>query len=227
MHPSPLLLSVLEGTQRNPDRIFLIIWSQKYLACLIFGLYRAADTLSMLENYNSLSLTVGSGDLPELAASNVKAENTLSHQGLSSTSLCIPTAVCLFTCHRLVWKHKRPCMLFKGSFGKQGIFFFLHWIQAAVNSGLPDSLCSAVEAEKRKNLTHHSILLLSLRIWILHILAQGTQSFYPFPSSFSQHHQHLGMGFSCCLEKLGWGWGGLQWRGSLAGRGLPGRPVGF
>lgn len=61
-------------------------------------------------------------------------------------------------------------MLFKESFGKQGIFFFfLHQIRCLEFGALSFALfCPGSQTGKRADFWPHAILLLLLRVWILH-----------------------------------------------------------
>lgn len=146
----------------------LFIRSLGYFVCVIWSLC-AADSLSMLGNYNGTSLTaVISSDLSEHAASRQYKSCNIHQRCLPTTSLCIlappPSPAAPFTCHSRLWGSKRLCKLFKGSFGKQDVFV-LYGIRAALNFALLTLLCS-----QSKKARVHPVLLV-WETWILCLLS--------------------------------------------------------
>lgn len=98
---SPLLLSVLVGTKEK-FRHNVFIHEIINLVCLIFGLHSAADTLSVLENNNSISLTV------VICQNYWHSGNVKAKIVLRSVCLCIPLLTACLPVTAPVWKCKRP-----------------------------------------------------------------------------------------------------------------------
>lgn len=150
----------------------------------------------MLGNYNHIpSTALISGDLPGyLAAEQCKSWN-IRRKCLPSTSLGVSIAVCLFTCHGPVWKRRRPCVLFKGSFGKQGFLSPLTLNSVCLEFCAIHLLCSAEaksgEVQKsRETLTSFHPTLVLEDLGLAFPLAQRFSwlgGIYP-ASSFSQRH---------------------------------------
>lgn len=142
--------------------MFLFVRSKTSLVCLISGLHSAADTLSMLENYNSISLTVVICQ-NYWYPGNVKAKTVVR-----SICLCIPLlTVCLPVTARFENASVLVCVSNDALVNKE--YVFLHQIRAALNSVLFALLCSALGAKQEKGQVSDLMpsLLLFLTVWVL------------------------------------------------------------